>query len=209
MRSTKEKILDTSIALFNERGLVNVSIRDIANELGISPGNLTYHFKNKSNIINDIYERIVGERISLASQVKLIPSFANINAMLEPLLELFEKYRFFYLDILEVRRAYPEIAGKHQSHINFQIDFIKAQIDYSVESGNMVPEPSRGFYARMAHTVWLILSFWMNQQIIRGKEDADFNTARTSMWDMVTPLLTEKGKANFGITPLNQKIDKP
>lgn len=199
MGSTKERIAEKAIFLFNKNGLVNVSIRDIANELNISPGNITYHFKNKVNIIDFIYDIIVEERILLASQLKLIPSFSNINSSLEPLLALFEKYRFFYLDILEVTRAYPKLAEKHREHVRFQIEFIKQQIDYSVNNGNMIPPPREGYYDQLAHTVWVTLSFWMTQQFIRGYEDSDFDNARRAMWDLVIPLLTEKGKSNFGI----------
>ena len=208
MNSTKEKILNSAILLFNQKGLVNVSIRDISNELKISPGNLTYHYKNKNSIINEIYERIVDERIHFAAQLKLIPSFSNINSILDPLLEMLDKYRFFYLDGLELMRAYPKIAQKHQKHIQFQIDFIKGQIDYAIAKGNMKTEPQEGFYKQMAHSVWILLSFWMNQQMIRGEKRNAFDEAKTAMWNLVLPMLTEKGKANFGIIPEHQIINR-
>jgi len=45
MSATKQKILKQSLQLFNELGISNVSLRDIADEAGISVGNLQYHFK--------------------------------------------------------------------------------------------------------------------------------------------------------------------
>ena len=51
MTTTKEKIIETSINLFNEKGCLNTSTRHIADELGISIGNLYYHFKNKEEIL--------------------------------------------------------------------------------------------------------------------------------------------------------------
>ena len=50
MATTKEKIIETSIKLFNEKGCLNTSTRHIADELGISVGNLYYHFKNNFSI---------------------------------------------------------------------------------------------------------------------------------------------------------------
>ena len=50
--STKEAIVITAIELFNEKGTAAVSTNRIAEAMGISPGNLYYHFRNKEEIIH-------------------------------------------------------------------------------------------------------------------------------------------------------------
>ena len=52
---TKETILRTSQALFNNEGEHAVSSVDIANVIGISPGNLYYHYKGKDPIIRELF----------------------------------------------------------------------------------------------------------------------------------------------------------
>jgi len=48
MQHTKQKIVNTTIRLFNESGFANVSLPHIAKAMGISLGNLTYHFPKSS-----------------------------------------------------------------------------------------------------------------------------------------------------------------
>lgn len=55
-RQTKEWILETACRLFNEHGTQSISTKRIAKEMGISPGNLYYHFKNKEEIILALFD---------------------------------------------------------------------------------------------------------------------------------------------------------
>ncbi|MBT5233445.1 MAG: TetR/AcrR family transcriptional regulator, partial [Flavobacteriaceae bacterium] len=52
--STRIKIVESSILLFNKKGLANVRLQDIAEYNNISPGNLTYHFKTKKDLMDYI-----------------------------------------------------------------------------------------------------------------------------------------------------------
>jgi AcrR family transcriptional regulator len=54
---TVERILAESLRLFNEQGEGNVATGTIATSLGMSPGNLYYHFRNKERIVEALFRR--------------------------------------------------------------------------------------------------------------------------------------------------------
>ena len=102
-RRTRERILETSLVLFNEFGEPNVTTQLISDEMGISPGNLYYHFHNKDEIIESLFadfERGIEE--TLAAPVRRPPNVEDIWLFLHLLFEAIWKYRFLYRDINEL-----------------------------------------------------------------------------------------------------------
>jgi AcrR family transcriptional regulator len=73
---TKDRILQISLQLFNERGERAVTTNHIAAELGISPGNLYYHFRNKQEIIKELMEQYQKETLDMLS----LPDDRKVNA---------------------------------------------------------------------------------------------------------------------------------
>jgi len=52
--NTKEAILQETIRLTNEKGWNSTGFREIARSLDISPGNLSYHYRKKEDLLNAI-----------------------------------------------------------------------------------------------------------------------------------------------------------
>ncbi len=192
---TKQKILQNARKLFNERGFVNVTLRDIAGACEISIGNLAYHYANKSVIMGVLYQQMEDALEEMWAKVNQEPSFANIAQHIQQFHAFQAYYRFFFLDMLEVERAHPEIANQHQAHIERQINNIKSMIDYAVKAGNMQAELRPGMYAQLAHTVWMMINFWLSQKEVRQQENQV--AAVDAIWFLVVPHLTEKGSVHL------------
>ena len=60
--STKERIIDTAITLFSDRGYEKVSMRDIAGTVGIKASSIYNHFLSKQDILKSVYESYAKER---------------------------------------------------------------------------------------------------------------------------------------------------
>ena len=54
--NTKEKIFDVSLDLFSKRGYDSVSLREIAEEVGIKKSSIYSHYPSKEAILMDIFE---------------------------------------------------------------------------------------------------------------------------------------------------------
>ena len=102
-RRTRERILETSLRLFNEFGEPNITTTIIAEELTMSPGNLYYHFRNKDDIVDSIFVQFEGEIIRMLSvPANRRPTIEDVWVYLHMMFELVWRYRFFYRDLSDL-----------------------------------------------------------------------------------------------------------
>jgi AcrR family transcriptional regulator len=103
-RRTRERILETSLALFNRFGEPHVTTADIASEMNISPGNLYYHFRNKEAIVAELYAGFdSGVRPLFAPRAHDAAVHAeDLWLLLHLLLEQMQEYRFLYRDLVDL-----------------------------------------------------------------------------------------------------------
>lgn len=77
--TTRQKILERALKLFNESGYVNVGVREISRSLDMSPGNLSYHFPKKDDLLFAImksYSKLNDQRFAqYEAQTKDLKSF--------------------------------------------------------------------------------------------------------------------------------------
>lgn len=107
---TRERILTTSLALFNELGEPNVTTLLISDELDISPGNLYYHFRSKSDIVGELFDRYradMDDLLAIPADVQV--SLDQLGFFLHLLFETLERYRFLYHDLVNILSRYPAL----------------------------------------------------------------------------------------------------
>ena len=193
MKDTKLQILDTAIRLFNESGFKNIALGQIASELGISKGNITYHVNKKDDLMLAIFRAMDEELEGVISRFKSYPSLNDIIEQTNIFYYFQLRYKFFYLDILEIVRDYPEIAKAHHEYTMRSIQHIRASFDYCAGRGVFRMEPFPDAYDYLAHTVWMKGAFWLLQMEVLQKDCKDieaFTNSFTSLW---YPYLTDKG----------------
>ena len=194
MSDTKTKILDTALVLFNEQGFSNVSLRDIGKAINMQPGNLAYHFKNTGVMLEKLYDRMYAE-MEQVIRPSGFPDMQRFDAGLRYFYDFQYRYRFFFLDLVEITRKHPEIATRHQETVQKRIGEGTALLYYYAGAGLIGPEGCPGQFEARAHLIWMIHTFWLAQQrLLSPDSDYDPEPARRAAWEILRPHLTEAGK---------------
>ena len=158
MSSTRIKIVESSILLFNKKGLANVRLQDIAEYNNISPGNLTYHFKTKKDLMDYIIYYMIRKLVEIeATQRESLKQMSLYNILRNNLVFLFN-YRFFFRDILEIINLVPNAKSVFKDVNKINEKFSIEYINISIKNGYMKKEAFDGQYKTFAKNNWSIVS---------------------------------------------------
>jgi AcrR family transcriptional regulator len=138
-KETQNRILNTAIALFNEHGTARISANRIADECGLSRGNLYYHYNNKQAIINAIYDRMAGEvKNGWVNDIEQ-PTVDHMLQMFDRQLELIWRYRFFYRELTallaEDETLQQRFSRDRQNRTETIVEYCQALIDNDILIG--------------------------------------------------------------------------
>lgn len=157
---TSQRIINSSLELFNQLGERTVSTNHIAAHMEISPGNLYYHFPNKQAIIAALFcehEALVLSFLHLP--VGRAATIADKRDILLKLLDAIWRYRFLYRDIEHLLHSDAELATRYR-HFSQQCR-VRAQAIYggSVEAGILRMTPLE--IESTSLNAWIIITAWI------------------------------------------------
>ncbi len=167
---TRTRILDAALRLFNEQGESNISTNHIADELEISPGNLYYHFRNKDDIIEQLFQRFE-ERMDAALQVPegRPATLEDVWLQLHRVFECIWDYRFLYRDIINIlsrnrslRLRFARILKRGSANAHGIMQNLN-------ETGVM--RASAREIEGLATNILVLATFWLNYTGVRGEKD--------------------------------------
>lgn len=174
MTTTKDRILAAALNLFNERGTDNVTTNHIAEALGMSPGNLYYHYRNKAEIVRALFARIQAEwATNYAVPPASMPTIPMMEAMLAGNFEIQARYRFFFRDLTLLLNADPELAGLYRANREQGIGSTKFLISVFVSAG-IVNALGDDELDDLTQLLWLVGDFWL---VFKDTGGASFSTA--------------------------------
>ena len=189
---TRDRILHISLALFNERGERIVTTNHIAAAMGISPGNLYYHFRNKSEIIKQLMEQYQGETLQMLAlpDDRLLDANDKIRYF-QVLSSQLWAYRFLHRDVYHLvennedfRKMYPRFAGQVMQ---------QGQKIYQafVDAGLMQMTSSE--IEALIINLWIVLTNWTNFLYMSG-HITDSNTLEEKwVWQALRQMVFLEG----------------
>lgn len=194
---TRDRILETSLRLFNEEGEAHTTSIDIAAELDISPGNLYYHFKGKDQIIAELFEQF---RIALSQTLDapLERTLAGDRVeeqwyYLYVVLEELYQYRFLYHNLDDLLRRYPKLARGFRRLIAHKRAALTALIGSVIGDGS--PPLARVQKAVLIENMVLQLTYWLNyERLLHDERDAQVSIHQgvLQLLTMLAPYLGEE-----------------
>ncbi|MEL6592205.1 MAG: TetR/AcrR family transcriptional regulator [Bacteroidota bacterium] len=167
---TRDKILQQARLLFNEKGLSLVSLRQIAKQLGMSDGNLRYHFKTKDELLQALYMELVGhfdQQIDSLSEEQAL-SMGHLFSSVQWTYRRLFAYRFFMLDFVNLCRQHPEIGGHFKQLQVMRRQQFLGLTERFVSQGIMRPAAYLEEYQHLHDRMQVLSDFWLSSAEIVG-----------------------------------------
>lgn len=189
-QTTPEAILKVTRRLMSKRGYEKVSLRDIAAELGISQGNLTYYYKTKAALI----EAAIMDKHEKRPDLKPVSSLGEFDALLEEIQKLQKEHLYYFRQYSQLS-VISENVKKKQIKVFQDIKRIcRKTFGNLCHAGLMKEESHKGQYKMLIQIIRFISAHWYEQDVLNESLGLETPSARIAIWETLFPHLTDKGK---------------
>ncbi len=169
-RRTAERILEVTLDLFNRFGEPNVSTTLISAELGISPGNLYYHYPAKDELINTLFGRFEEALNDLLPAADGVDNVEDAWLFFHMLFELIWQYRFLYRDLNDLLSKNRRLEMHFQSVLKNKGKAVLGLLDglsrnAAVQITGVEAQPT-------ATAMVVLLTYWLSYEYVREPRKA-------------------------------------
>lgn len=185
---TRDRIVDTSLHLFNSLGEPNVTTLLISDELEISPGNLYYHFKSKGDIVEELFRAYEADMLDLLA----VPEDADIpldqfSFFLHLLFEAVARYRFLYQDLVNVLSRYSQLQQRFRRILKKKTAAFQSLCGSFQRQEMMNAEPD--VLEALCEQLTLTVCYWSSFDTLSHLEDRDAVDPGRGVYQMLHLLL--------------------
>ena len=163
---TPQRIVTRSIALFNRYGVQSVAIERICTDLKISPGNLTYHFPRKDDLIRASVE-VLKEHLHQALERPTAVKGPQEGA--EYLIRIFRTFwdfRFYFNALAFLLTDDPALRKEYYVLRDWLIDTMASDMEFLAERGHMTAPLLPNTFRLLSENIYGLLLNWLRTQQI-------------------------------------------
>jgi AcrR family transcriptional regulator len=199
-RQTRRRILDTTLALYNDLGEANVSTTLIATEVGISAGNLHYHFRKKDQLTGALLDQFVTEIEELLPPDNWrAHDVEDAWFLLHVIFECIWKYRFLFRDLSGIMSRDRRAGHRLTQVFGRAVDASRGICLGLSESGML--EASAAEIEALARNVTVVTLYWLSFDTVRNPRREQAGGAIAAgvyqVLMLVAPFMRETGRANL------------
>ena len=169
-RRTAERILEAALDLFNRFGEPNVSTTLISAEMGISPGNLYYHYPGKDELINALFDRYQLALNELLDAGGGVGDVEDAWFFIHSLFELIWQHRFLYRDLNDLLSKNRRLETQFQAVLKNKAQAIQAMLAGLSRSGAVAIDARE--IEPTATTMVVVLTYWLSYEYVRDPRRA-------------------------------------
>lgn len=169
---TRSKILAASVELFNRHGVKSVSMEAIAAGVGISRGNLTYHFKRKHDLLHAALG-LLEQRLRDALDTPVRANVPQYGAeyMIRILHALWD-FRFFFNGLSYLLTSDPLMRERYFQFEDWAIDTLDCSLAELIRHGDCRPPRPPNSTRLLAENIWSLWRGWLHMQHIDSPDVA-------------------------------------
>ena len=166
----RRRIIEATLEMCNASGERNVTTNHICAHLGISPGNLYYHFRNKQEIIFEIYQRLEVEMLAIlhlpeGRRTEMQDIFNYVNALFQHIW----RYRFFFHDVAWMLENSPQLKLRYPQLTDQVLASGRAIYGDLAAVGLM--QANQQEIESLTLNSWIVLTYWLTYERIHSGAD--------------------------------------
>jgi AcrR family transcriptional regulator len=188
MRDTRQEILETAKRLFNEKGFNVVSTRDIAEAMGISKGNLTYHFKKKADIVEALLLESPDTRPKEAPD-----TLAELDAYFLDMQQTVKENAFYFWHHTQIAQLSPKIRERQDESHKTNVKMLSQTLQTLRSKGLLHQETRAGNHERLIDLLLISIIYWVPFCELKNGYGTKVSFQHHA-WSVLYPYLTGAGK---------------
>ncbi len=198
---TRRRVLEEAQRLFNDEGEANVTPSAIAASLGISPGNLYYHFRNKDAIVEELFRDFEARMaVEPGAAGDAAGAIEDLWLYLHLMLEAIWDFRFLYRNLDDLLARNRLLREQFNRIADRKLEAFARLCDGLVRAGAMRASPDE--IRTLARNVLVVATYWLNFKALRrgrGREAADLGQGAHQVMALIAPYLVGEARRHLDL----------